>query len=64
MPMHIEEMSSEVTVFEGDLPLSEKQTEVLVRKVMARLAEDEKARRQRSAATELRSGATPRLDVR
>lgn len=64
MPMHIEEMSSEVTVHEGDLPLSEKQIEALVRKVMARLAEEEKSRGQASAATEMRSGATPRLDVR
>lgn len=64
MPMHIEEMSSEVTVFEGDLPLSEKQTEALVRKVMARLAEERRTARQVGAATELRTGATPKLDVR
>ena len=34
MPVHIEEMTSEVTVFEGDLPLSDKQTEALINKVM------------------------------
>lgn len=63
MPMHIEEMTSEVAVFEGELPLSEKQTEALIAKVMAKLAEKKKNQGQMRDATELRTGATPRLHV-
>ena len=63
MPMHIEEMTTEVAVFEGDLPLSEKQQEGLIAKVMAKLAEQKKSQGQVGEATELRSGATPKLHV-
>lgn len=63
MAVHVEEMTSEVAVFEGDLPLSEKQVEALVAKVMAKLAEKKKAEGQVNEATKLRTGATPRLEV-
>lgn len=63
MPMHIEEMTSEVAVFEGDLPLSEKQQEALIAKVMAKLAEKKKTAGQVREATELRTGSTPRMHV-
>lgn len=63
MKMHVEKMTSEVAVFEGELPLSEKQTAALVKKVMAALAEKKREQAMAQEATELRSGATPRLEV-
>ena len=44
MPIHIEEMQTEVTVSEGELPLSAAQLERLIELVAARLAERERAR--------------------
>lgn len=61
--MHIEEMTTEVAVFEGDLPLSEKQQAALIAKVMAKVAEQKKSQGQIQEATELRSGSTPKLHV-
>jgi hypothetical protein len=63
MAVHVEEMTSEVAVFEGELPLSDKQTEALVAKVMAKLAEKRKTGAQEREATRLRTGATPQLEV-
>jgi len=63
MTVHIEEVISEVAVFEGDLPLSEKQIEALIKRVMARIAEAKKGDGQVKEATQLRTGATPKLDV-
>lgn len=39
MPLHIEELTSEVTVIDGDLSLTEKQKEMLVAMVIKRLGE-------------------------
>jgi hypothetical protein len=44
MPIHVEEMQTEVTVFDGDLPLSAAQLERLVELIAARLAERERGR--------------------
>jgi hypothetical protein len=61
MALHIEDLVSEVAVFDGDLPLSEAQTEKLVRLVLARLAEKDRDARRTHDATALRHSATPPL---
>ena len=38
MPVHVDEMSSEITVVEGELPLTPQQIEKLVKLVMRRIA--------------------------
>jgi hypothetical protein len=59
MPVHIEEMTAEVAVFDGDLPLTETQIEAIVRRVVACLADKERDHSRSRAATDLRAGATP-----
>ncbi len=50
MPVHIAEMTSEVTVIEGDFPLNEVQIEKLVKLIAKRLADRElEAQRSRDA---------------
>lgn len=61
MALHVEDLVSEVAVFDGDLPLSEAQTEKLVRLVLARLAEKDRDARRTREATSLRATATPPL---
>ena len=39
MPVHIEEMTSDVTIVEGELPLTPAQIEKLCKLVMRRIAE-------------------------
>jgi phage FluMu protein gp41 len=51
MPLHIESLTSEVTVMDGDLPLSEKQIDKLVRIVMARLQQKARDVARQAAAT-------------
>ena len=63
MPVHVEEMTSEVAVLDGDLPLSEKQMEKLATLVLQRLAEKKRAERQVQEATVLRRQARPSLPV-
>ena len=63
MPVHVEEMTSEVTVFEGDLPLSEAQMEKLVQLVLLRLEEKQREARQIHEATALRRGAAPPMEI-
>lgn len=59
MPVHIEEMTSEVTVVDGELPLSEAQVERLVAAVIKRLEGKRREAEKRQAATALRSGVAP-----
>jgi hypothetical protein len=59
MPVHIDELSSEVTVLDGDLPLTPRQIDRLVRIVMQRLDAEQRESRRRKEATMLRSGAAP-----
>jgi hypothetical protein len=58
MPVHIDEMETEVTVMEGDLPLSEAQIEKLVRIVIKRLQERQREARRMRESTSLRSQVT------
>jgi hypothetical protein len=54
MPVHIEEMASEVTVLAGDLPLTEAQIDKLVQIVIKRLADKHLDASRIHAATKLR----------
>lgn len=54
MPVHIDEMSSEVTVIEGELPLTAMQIDKLVRLVMSRIAEKSREAKLNREATQLR----------
>ena len=59
MPVHIEEMSSEVTVFDGELPLSPAQLERLIQIVIQRLEHKKRTERQHQEATKLRPQSAP-----
>ena len=63
MPVHVEEMTTEVTVFDGELPLTEAQIAVLARRVMQCLTEEQRKERRRSASTSLRRESAPPLQV-
>jgi hypothetical protein len=58
MPVHVEEMTSEVTVVAGELPLTEAQVERLVQIVFKRLAEKYLDASRVKAATKLRRQST------
>jgi hypothetical protein len=64
MPVHVEEMTSEVAVFDGELPLTPNQLDKLVRLVLQRLQEKQRETRHSREATTLRCEAAPpmRLD--
>jgi hypothetical protein len=62
MPVHVEELTSEVSVVEGELPLSPEQIEKLVRLVISRLAEHQRDEERRSEATRLRRQASPSFE--
>lgn len=57
MPVHIEDMQTEVTVFDGDLPLSPEQIEKLVKIVLRRLEEQQHNTKSNRQATEIRNSA-------
>jgi hypothetical protein len=59
MPVHVEEMTSEVIVFEGDLPLTDAQVDKLVQLVLKRLAEKEREAKNVREATALRRHVAP-----
>jgi hypothetical protein len=60
MPVHIDEMQTEVTVFDGDLPLSPPQIEKLVKIVLQRLEEKQRNAASNRQATEIRDSTIPR----
>lgn len=62
MPVHVEEMTSEVSVVEGELPLSPEQVEKLVRLVIRRLAEKHQEDQRVLEATRLRRQASPSFE--
>jgi hypothetical protein len=63
MPVHIEEMTTEVTVLDGDLPFSEAQLEKLVKIVINRLERQQRAAKDQGAATSVRTQSAPSLQV-
>ena len=58
MPVHVEELTSEVSVIDGDMPFSEAQLEELIRRILKRLEEKQREARQLREATQLREHAT------
>ncbi|WP_447602808.1 hypothetical protein [Nitrospira sp. Nam80] len=58
MPLHIEELTSEVTVIDGDSFLTEQQKEALVKLVIRRLADMAREGERKAKATELRRQVT------
>jgi hypothetical protein len=63
MPVHIEEMSTEVTALDGELPLTERQIERLVQIILKRLEAKQREARQTQEAVSLKRGAAPRARV-
>ncbi len=63
MPVHIDEMTTEVTAVDGDLPLGDAQIEKLVERVLRRLEEKQRLERQSLEATRLRRQAAPALRI-
>jgi hypothetical protein len=61
MSVFIDEMTSEVNVREGDIPLTREQIEALVKLVIRRLEERQRDERDRRSATALRDRAAPNL---
>ena len=63
MPLHIEELTSEVTVIDGDSFLTDAQKEMLVQMVIRRLGEKAREAERKSNATELKRQAAKPLEV-
>ncbi len=59
MPVNIGEMTSDTTVFEGQLPLDPKQIDKLVELVLERLEEKQRESQDGDEATNIRRQAAP-----
>ena len=59
MPVNVEEMTTEVAAFEGELPLSPAQIEALVELIARRLEQKQEEAKQLRESTEIRSEAMP-----
>lgn len=59
MPIHIQRMTNEVTAFEGDLPLSQQQIEMLTKIILAELEKIERETELAREATTIRPQAAP-----
>jgi len=57
MPIHIEELSSDVTAFEDDLPLTKKQLERIIQKVLERFEEVARDVRYRERAVTFKTAS-------
>ena len=60
MPIHIENVTSDVTVYQGDLPLNAQQLEKLVQMVLRRLEEKEYNQDRSREATRLQRDSAPK----
>jgi hypothetical protein len=60
MPVEVGTFTTEVTVADGDLPLSGAQLEQLVRLVLRRVEEKQRAEKQTHDASAVRASAAPR----
>jgi hypothetical protein len=63
MPILVEEMTSEVAVFDGEVPLTQEQLDKLVRLVIQRLENKGLEAKRRREATELRRHAAAPFDI-
>jgi hypothetical protein len=61
MPFHIEHVTSEVTVLNGDLPLTEAQVEKLIRLIMKRLADRDRDAALSHDASSIKRQVSPAL---
>lgn len=59
MPVHVEEMHSEVTVLDGDLPLTAAQIDKLVKIILDKLEERGREARRRHEAIAVRDSVVP-----
>lgn len=59
MPIHIKTVTTDITVVDGELTLSERQLERLAEAVMQRIDAKHSAQRKTREATELRRSAAP-----
>lgn len=57
MPVHIFELTSEVTAMEGDMPLSENQLKVIVQRVLGRLEKEQRTARFLAAASSFKTAS-------
>jgi hypothetical protein len=64
MPVHIERITTDLTVVDGELPLSQRQLDKLVALVAARLEREQRLAEQQRDATVIRRSAIPKLEVR
>ena len=60
MPVHVDEMTTEVDAFEGDIPLSREQMERLVEMVCMRVEQKRRESEYLQEATQIRSGSISR----
>jgi hypothetical protein len=63
MPVHVERITTDLTVVDGELPLSQAQLDKLVALVLARLEREQRLAEQRREATIIRRSTIPRLEV-
>ena len=59
MPIFIQRMTDEVSVVDGDMPLSKQQIDLVVQAVLQRLDERERMNAIRQEATKLHASAEP-----
>jgi len=62
MPVHIDELTSDVTVVEGELPLTKPQIDKLVNLVMSRIADKSREAARTRAATQLKQRPSARSE--
>lgn len=61
MPVHVDEMTSEINIVEGELPLTPAQIEKLVKLVMSRLDARKRDASHQREATSLTGSVAPRM---
>jgi hypothetical protein len=59
MPIHIQELTANVTAYQGDLPISDQQLNVIARAVERLLTERQRQAECSRAATAIRGSAEP-----
>jgi hypothetical protein len=64
MPLHIGSLSADVTVFDGELPLSERQLAQIAEAVVRLLAARERDEQYQRESTRIRPSAQPPSSVR
>jgi hypothetical protein len=63
VPVNIDEMTSDVAVYEGELPLNQKQIDRLVALVLQHLERKQREEQSSREATRLRRQAAPPMQI-